>query len=265
MGLVTRILSRLMSRISLATYCLALGCLALVASFFLFEITKQAVFPQAAFAQDFQRRSSSSSLFAKEATVKANEVRLANKRGARVSNGRFLSSGSLAQDLRIDTVNDILLESKYDRELFSDYRGLDYLRYVGDVVEVDEIEQSSLTQKLILFQTARTVSKAIVGTPLENHYRRLVRVARKVRDYTTLRLVNSSKGTLGVQRGDELSKESGASEDARPKADKEELVEFKLHASASNGLEPRLKFSENLTLRLDPLSGDALLEFKSSF
>lgn len=237
---------------------------------------------QVAEAQNLGSQSFRPRLFAKEATAKANEALRNKQRGARLVNREEGSSASLAQDLRLDTVDDIMFESKYDPELFSGYRGLGYLRYVGHVVEVDqldELEQSSLTQKLILFQTARTVSKAIVGTPLERHYKRLVRIARKARDYTTFRLVNSSRGDLDVTQGASAAKKESQPQSASSSyssasdssvsdssvGEGDELIEFKLHASASNGVEPRLKFSDNLTLRLDPLHGDALLEFKHSF
>ncbi len=223
---------------------------------------------QKASAQEFSAQRAQPRLFAKEATAKANEALRNKQRSSRLVRREESTTGSLAQDLRLDTVDDIIFESKYDPELFSGYRGLGYLGYVGNVVEVeqlDELEQSSLTQKLILFQTARTVSKAIVGTPLERHYKRLVRIARKARDYTTFRLVNSSKGDLDVTRGTSSEEHSSSSEKSSSVETKDELIEFKLHASANNGIEPRLKFSDNLMLRLDPLHGDALMEYKRPF
>ena len=186
--------------------------------------------------------------------------------------GSFASgSGSLAQDLRLDTVEDILWESKKDPAHFRNFRGLRYLSYVGDAVdleveEIDELEQTSFAKKLLLFQTARSIAHHITGTPLERFYRRVVRMAKSARDYTTFRLVENESGDIGVSQGDEAAavKESDFKPLLEPREPKK-LIEFKLHASAKNGVEPRIKFSEDVVLRLDPLGKDALLEFKQDF
>ncbi|MCB0324846.1 MAG: hypothetical protein KDD69_14785 [Bdellovibrionales bacterium] len=179
------------------------------------------------------------------------------------------SSVSLAESFRLDTVDGIILESKHESEFFEDYRGWQYLRYLTDVVdfdEVDELEQSSFAQKLLLYHSARTLVEHIEQTPLERHYRRLVSMAKELRDKTTFTLIEDGKGSLDVEHGESDEEiTSTAADDPETTASGRRLVEFKLHASAKNGIEPRVRFSENLTLRLDPLNRDALLEFRRDF
>ena len=160
---------------------------------------------------------------------------------------------SLVHSLQLDSVEGLLVKNRSTSQSFSSFRRVAYLSYVQDVIDVEElfeIDNSTAAQKLLLFEGLR-FSNEHIFKPLAGHlYDEVVQRLRTLRDYTTVGVVKNDSGSLGVQRG--LSRE-------------ERLLEFKVHASARYGLEPRLRFDENLVLRHRPLAQETLLEFSFDF
>ncbi len=202
------------------------------------------VAPSQAFAQSENR------LFNKNAVAKANE----RETKARLSPGSNLANDrELSHELRLETVDDIILSNQRYNQLQNDYRGLLYLTSKNDWVDVgplDELEQRSLAERMLIFQSARTLLNAIKGSPLEAYYRRSVRGLKKLRDATTVKVSPGEKNTFTV--GEKVGT-------------RKELFKFKFHASARNGIEPRIIFSDELQFRYEVLDERALLEYNINF
>lgn len=193
-------------------------------------------------------------LFTPSATIKADKR--SNQRNREVRSKILAGTHNdsrLVHDLKLDTVEDIVWSSRKQEEFFIEYRGLSYFVDVRDVVDLGEINElgtSSFAEKLFFFQTAKTLARFVVESPLEPLYRRVAKEFKRIKNYTTVRVVQGGKGDLGVRHGS---------------VEGERLLEFKLHASARNGVEPRLRMGDHLLLRYNPLREDTLLEYRHNF
>ena len=162
-------------------------------------------------------------------------------------------SRSLVEELKFGTVDDLIFNSAREVHVTAESRGelsqqamRDYL----DLREPDEFESEMLAQRVFLFQTAKSVSDYIRQSPLEETYRTVARGFRTVGRYLSLNVTRQVGG--GIQVG------QGEHEGSR-------LMEFKLHASARNGVEPRLRVSDQLVLRYDLFNQGTILEFCYDF
>lgn len=163
------------------------------------------------------------------------------------------SSGSVASDLKIDRVDDIILSDKGQRSLLADYRSISYLRYIQDFVELralDEWEQGTVAQRVLIYQSLRTISDYLIASPLEQVYRHVLRHLQVIKRYTTVQVSRECDGGVDVHHG-----QKNASR----------LLEFKIHASARYGVQPRLSIFDDLTFRYDVLEDDLMLEFRYDF
>jgi hypothetical protein len=188
-----------------------------------------------------------SSLFTAKAAAKADGVRQ-----RQVSNLRERSD--VGAELSLDTVDGILTASQVQRETFGAYGGFLYLVELQDALDVrgvDEISESTITERLVAYQTAKTFVELFKDTPLDDYYRNVVRSLRELRDATTVQVTSQQKGGVDLVHG--------AEGDAR------RLLEFKVHANVRDGLEPRLYLYETFTLRYSPFTKQALLEFEHNF
>ncbi len=196
-------------------------------------------------AQELSKKNKSLQLFSGSAVEKANETSNGSahqqfRKNAPRSFGRLDESAT-----QLDTVPDVLATSNY--------RGAFYLAYVQNAIGVDffdERESEALAERALFIQAAESVSKVVIGTTLEPLYREAVESIRWFRHYTSVSVVQGSTGKVGVKSGEN---------DAAP------LVEFKLHVSANNGIEPRIKFGKDVVLRHDILRDETLVEFSRSF
>ena len=182
-----------------------------------------------------------------------NQKSLRNPRTERVRGFSTRRDEGLAHKLELDTVESVLARSRYESEWFNSYRGIAYLSYVKDVVNISEImelQHSHEAEKLVLQQSLRLSNDYFFKPFLGYYYDRLVRDLKRVRDYTTVGVVKDPTG--------EIDLESGVAEDKR-------IVEFKIHASARYGIEPRLTFDEVLALRYQPFGNQLLLEYRYRF
>ena len=164
---------------------------------------------------------------------------------------RLFSTRSVGQAAELDTVKDILGE-RHGNDFFVQYRGPFYMAYVYDIVPLpyaDDEDSEAMAQRALLYQAATSFSKVIIGSALEPLYRRAVEGVKWFRSYTSLKVRQEGDGGLAVS---DRSKE-------KP------LFELKLHVSANNGVEPRVQFGDNCTLRYDVINQDTVLEYKKDF
>lgn len=189
-------------------------------------------------------------LFDRSAAAKADEIRISREDRRYVSSSR--SGADVIDDLQPDTAETILLENSRD-EFFGDYKGLSYINYLQSAVngsEFDEIEDSSYAEKAFFYQTAKLVGENIKNSPMDTYYRKVLSQLKFWKRKTTVQFVQGDTGELDVNKG-ELEEDS--------------LLEFKLHATARNGIEPRVSIGKRITLRVDPFSQGALLEYGYDF
>lgn len=188
-----------------------------------------------------------SSLFTAKAAAKA-----AGVRQRQIANLR--DSSDVSAELELDTVDGILTASRVQRETFGAYGGFLYLVELQDALDVrgiDEISESTVTERLVAYQTAKTFVEMFKGTPLEDHYLRVIRSLRRARDATTIQVTSENKGGVDFVHGAE--------------GNAKRLLEFKVHANVRDGIEPRIYFYETFTLRHSPFTGQTLLEFEHNF
>lgn len=203
-----------------------------------------------------QQLSSKSSLINQQAASRVEQLfsgRRRSEQTQRVVSRYSGRSEDLVHKLNLDSVDSILMKNRRETDLFSTYRGMAYLSYVRDVVNVEELlefDSSAAAQKVLLYEGLRLSNEHIFKPLIGHWYDEIVAKLRLVRDYTTVGVVQDDSGDIGVKRG--------LSED-------EPLVEFRMHASARYGLEPRLRFDENLMLRYRPLEQETMLEFTVDF
>ncbi len=160
---------------------------------------------------------------------------------------------ALVHDLQLDSVDSLIQRNRSHSEMFSSFKDIAYLSYARDVIDLEElleIENSTGAQKVLLFESLRMSNEYIFKPLIGPRYDAIVRKLRALRDYTTVGVVKENSGSLGVQRG---------------LGDDERLVEFKIHTSARYGLEPRVRFDDNLVFRYRPIQQEALLEFRIDF
>lgn len=160
----------------------------------------------------------------------------------------------MGRDVRLDTVNDFLLINRDDVDLFSDGHAYRYLRtYLsGDsgFEDIDDRERTQFTERVLIYQSTRSITKFLLESPLEPLYQAIANGFKRIGNYTTLNLVKSSDGSLGLKQGE---------------ANDGNLLQFKVHASVNDGIEPRVTLKDLLSLRYDPVHQDALLEIRHDF
>lgn len=162
---------------------------------------------------------------------------------------------SVAADLRLETVKDVL-QSRARRERFeSIVRSSMYFRYLSDAVDLrDEydylFEEENIAEKLVIYETARMFGKKLQGTPIFEYYKGILNQLKKLKDRTTVTIGKTSSGSYDIDSG---------------KDSDEAFLKFKMHVSAARGIEPRLHFSEKLVLRHDLFRQETLLEYRHNF
>lgn len=160
---------------------------------------------------------------------------------------------SVASAFRVETAESVLLRNERTSGIYANYKAAAYLSYVRGVVDVGELleyEEEDAAKKVLLLEGLRFSNEYIAQPLLGDFYTLVISELRAIRDKTTLSLVQSSKGDIDFSHGGQP-----------PKA----LLQFRIHASAHNGLEPRVTFSDSLKLRLQPLEKKVLLEFSFTF
>lgn len=190
------------------------------------------------------------SLFSGSAAEKADQK---HRRGVAADREENFARGYSFQDAaELDTVDEIL-DSRRGGDFFNQYRGPFYLSYVYDAVplgQYDEADSEKVAERAAVYQAATTFSNVIVKSALEPVYRRALDAFSWFKHYTSVKVRREGDGNLGVTEHGEREKP---------------LMEFKLHVSMNNGIEPRINVGENCTLRYDVIRQDALVEFRHDF
>ena len=165
------------------------------------------------------------------------------------------SFSSTGEAFQLDTVDDILLSSDRRHRLLSEYRGLMYLRYLDDGLGnrvTDYWDYDGLAEQMFIVQGTVVLSDWIKGSPLEEFGKYVVNQLKTLRDKTTVKVSQEPDGDLRVSK---IGKHKN----------QKDLLVFKLHASAKNGVEPRITFADAFVLRYDMFEQATLLEFKTDF
>jgi hypothetical protein len=204
--------------------------------------------PQCAVADQKDTRG----LFNTRAVQRADAVKSGAKSRARLDPRRSSGDTSIQDAARVETADDVLFTAEQRERLRGEYRGLAYVsRVTGsfDFADLDESKTRSFTQKLIFFQVADSVTNFVKGSKLEEVYKEFVDKLKAASDATTVQVGQTGSGDLKLVR----NHSSG------------QLIEFKLHASMKNGIEPQLKLTDAVRFRYDVLDNDALLEYRVDF
>ncbi len=200
-------------------------------------------------------------LFNDRALVRANRVvhPAPTPRKKSTESGRLVptssSFSSLDDELRLDSVDDFILRAEKDGNIFTSPRSMLYLRYLNDwatAENLDEYELKSFAERVLLFQCSEMITQFLATSPLQDLYQRMVRAVKRYRDYTTVQVGTTRRGKLQVVQSENFGKGK-------------RLLEFKLHSSLNNGIEPRLKVWDNLMFRYDVIEQNALVEYRIDF
>lgn len=168
---------------------------------------------------------------------------------------KSIPRGSAADDLRLETVDDVL-ESRSRRERFESLvRSSMYFKYLGDAVDLREehsyvFDEEDMAEKLVVYETVRMLGQHLKDSPLFDMYKDVLESLKVIKDKTTV--------TLGKDGAGKYDFSSGADKD-------DVFLKFKLHFSAQRGLEPRMHFSKNVVLRYDMFNQETLLEYRLGF
>lgn len=212
-------------------------------------LSESLIFAQVCSAENYLLKSSQAMRRAEEYSISSSR----RDRSRRLVSADPRSQYQLKEGLKLDSVDGLLSRQGRDSAEYVSYRGVAYLSYSQDVVDLTEFretEQTAAAEKTFVFETLKLTDRYIFRPAFRGLYEQAVVHLRKLRDYTTFGLVNDSGGKFGVQRG--------TSEDER-------LLEFKIHASARYGIEPRLIFRDDLMLRYQVLDSELWLEFRRDF
>lgn len=161
-------------------------------------------------------------------------------------------SESIFNAARVDTVDDVLLFPERDRGILGEFHGLSFLSRVGgnlDVGDIDESKSRALAGKLAIYQFSNSFERWVKGTDLERTYEGFIDGIKAARNATSFQLRQSGEGQLRV------SQEQKAGQ----------LLQFSLHASMRNGLQPELKLTDNIAFRYDIFQSDTMLEYRLDF
>ena len=178
-----------------------------------------------------------------------------NKDDQRVMRGVSANSRdySLASAFQVDTAESVLLNNKRSSDFFANYKAAAYLTYVRGVVDVGEIlayEEEDAANHVVILESLRFANDHVVQPAMGEFYDSVIEQLRYIRDKTTLSVVKSGTGDLDVSQGSSSTKA---------------LLQFRIHASARNGIEPRFTFGDSLKLRLQPLEKKMLFELSFTF
>ena len=162
------------------------------------------------------------------------------------------SAKAIGDAARLDTVDDILFLSEQRQKLKDDFHGLPLVvTQFGDVDSsaLDEDRTRSFAQKLMVYQAARSFDQMIKNSELQDLYRNIIDGWDSVRRAATVQVSQSSTGNLRLTQHKKEGK----------------LLEFKLHASVANGIEPQVNLTDRVKLRYDVLERDTLVEYSVDF
>lgn len=204
------------------------------------------------------------SLFNNKAVLQANvksklsgaQSKSRQKSSSRAKKLSRRSGGDLNDELRLDSVEDFVLTSNNHRKLLSQYQGLSiYTKYFRDWAGFEEInddESRAFTQKLLIYQSSKTITEFLETSPLKELYHDLLAGFKYYRDYTTVHVKRKGSGELKVSRSNQNTQG-------------EQLLEFKIHTSVHSGIESRLSVGEHVTLSYDLLRQEPQIQYELDF
>ncbi len=174
-------------------------------------------------------------------------------RAARLSGGsqeRFISESAF--ELTSDS-EEVVQSQKQDSLSVSYYRNLQNLRFASDnpaAVKFEELDSESLGQHMGLFFSTKSFIDLIRHSNLGTIYRD---VSSRIKQAGNYAAVSAGRNTAG-----EVELNHGESKRGR-------LFDFRLGVSTRNGIEPRLKLPQDLSVKYDINSGTTLLEYEINF
>lgn len=112
-----------------------------------------------------------------------------------------------------------------------------------------EWESKTAAEQLFFFESYSLASKVVVRSDLRPFYLSALRIARRMRDYTSLKVGQRADGALSVVNSSETSP----------------LLEFRVRATPSSGVEPRVEIGDHFVLRHNFIEHNSLFEFRTEF
>lgn len=172
--------------------------------------------------------------------------------------GQPALSGSIAgiveDQLRFDTVDDMVLMKEKQNVYASQYRSYVYARMfdsTGNEDDLDDLDlQKSIAQRVAVYQTAISLSDFLMHSPLAAAYRSLTEQFVAFQEYITMRVGRKQDGSIGF---------------AGKEGERSKILELKVSASATRGIEPRLRLIDDFMLRYDTIAGGPVLEYNITF
>lgn len=196
------------------------------------------------------RAQETGSLFSAGALLRANRQHGSSSLSAGSATASL--SRAVTDQFQLDTVDDIVLTHE-KRDLYSSqYRAFEQF-YISDTHSsalYDEELASQVSQRIAVYEGTVTLADILARSPVGNVYRRIIDSLTEYREHVTLRLGREADGKLGF-----VDRHTGS----------RQLLEFKLNANPSRGVEPRLRVYDDFLLKYDSIAGAALIEYNLSF
>lgn len=192
-------------------------------------------------------------------SAEAQDTGLINPKAARVASSSSSSQsfsiagqGSSTPHLRVESIDDYIRSRNRYENLIARYKGaLQINDYLGVSRSIDFDEDGRLARSVLMYQSARSLSRYLLRSPIGLEIKQLLKRFKKIEQYTTMKVAQSHDGGYNLTP---KSSNSG-----------EKLLELKLHTSARDGIEPRVNFTENLRLAHDFFREQTRLEYGFGF
>lgn len=190
------------------------------------------------------------SLFSSGALLRASRGALGSAVGTDALNSSL--SRAVSDQLQLDTFDDLAMMSEKQQAYSSQYRAFANL-YLSDhhsSALYDEELVNDLAQRVAAYQSAVTLGDYLNRSPIGNVYRRVLDSLAEYREHVTLRVGRKADGSVGV---------------IERRNRKHQLLEFKLNANPTRGVEPRLRVIDDFVLKYDTIADATLIEYNISF
>jgi len=153
-------------------------------------------------------------------------------------------------------VNDTIVQTERQQG------ALTFVKNVYDPVYIDNIMNerminaleldSDAAQRLAAYQASLTISKVLSKSPIANMYAEFTENLRAVRNNLMWRVSRQGDGSLGF-------------EPRRDYGRRETFLELRMSPSTRDGIQPRLRLGENVSVSYDFSEGAPLLEYNINF
>ncbi len=191
------------------------------------------------------------------APQKSQSLRQSKKgRAIKFSPRRELNGSDLGDALELDTVENIVASAEYSSSNYlNSSKSFLYFKYFDELsgaVNADDFDTRPAAEKMLMYYGLDSIADYIVTSPLAETYKRFRRYFRKYDDMTTVQVSQRGAGNIDVGNGEKASTAG-------------RLLEFKVHTSIREGIEPRLRISDHFLLRYDIMDSQAMFEYNLNF